>query len=144
MSDPKKNVGKIFKSLEKYFDPGAGRIKVKSRPVLVIGYERNATSYLNIDYETLPISSLGNFEPDPDFDILLSQQIQSKLGLTKTSYIRTHKTSWNHCKNMTIDAEIGDLKKEFPALFDKILELNGKWVSDRNKANLIEKQENAI
>ncbi|RRJ62385.1 hypothetical protein EHV15_05040 [Paenibacillus oralis] len=141
MSDPKENVGKIFKSLEKYFDPGAGRIKVKSRPVLVIGYERNATSYFNIDYETLPISSLGNFEPDPDFDILITQQTQTKLGLNKTSYIRTHKTAWNHCKNMAIDAEIGDLKSEFPALFEKILKLNEKWVSDRNTANLTEEQE---
>lgn len=141
MSDPKENVGKIFKSLEKYFDPGAGRIKVKSRPVLVIGYERNATSYYNIDYETLPISSLDNFEPDPDFDILITQPTQGKLGLNKASYVRTNKTGWNHCKHMAIDEEIGDLKSEFPMLFEQILKLNQKWVSDRNTANLTEEQE---
>ncbi|MEF2966083.1 hypothetical protein V3851_09595 [Paenibacillus sp. M1] len=141
MSDPKTNVGKIFKSLEKYFDPGAGKIKVKSRPVLVIGYEKNATSYFNIDYETLPISSLGNIDPDPEFDILISQETQSKLGLTKTSYIRTHKTSWNNCKNMAIDNEIGDLKGEFPGLFEELLKLNEKWVSERNSINLIKTQE---
>lgn len=142
MSDPKNNVGKIFKSLEKYFDPKAGKIKVKSRPVLVIGYEKNVTSHLNIDYETLPISSIEKFDPDPDFDVLISYSIQEKLRLTKTCYIRTHKTSWNHCKNMAIDSVISDLKSEFPAIFEKILKLNEKWVCERNNACIPEGQGN--
>jgi len=141
LTDPKCNVGKIFKSLEKYFDPKAGRIKVKSRPVLVIGYEKHAPSYLNIDYELLPISSLNNIQPDPDFDLLIPPTTQNGLGLDKTSYIRTHKTTWNHCKHMKIDSEIGDLASEFPEMFEKILELNEKWVRDRNGSNIAKKQE---
>ncbi|MCM3739251.1 hypothetical protein M3210_03100 [Oceanobacillus luteolus] len=131
MSDPQNNIGKICKSLEKYFDAGAGRVRVKSRPVLIIGCEQNYTSPSDVDYEILPISKIDNFEPDEDFDVLLDEEDIQELSLHQVSYIRTHKTTWNHCRHMRVEDPIGDLKSTFPEKFDEIILKNHEWVLSR-------------
>jgi hypothetical protein len=139
LSSPKENVGKIVKSLEKFFDAQAGRIRVKSRPALIIGFESNYSSAFDVDYELLPISSLTNQTPDPTYDYLIDSQACGKFGLAQASYIRTHKTAWNHIKHMVINPPICDLKTVDPELFNKLLSLNEQWVINRtvtNKLNL--------
>ena len=81
MLAPEENVGKIFTSLEKYYDTGAGEIRTKFRPVLVIGCERNYSSPMNVDYELLPISKIDNHEPDPVFDVRIEGSLRQKLDL---------------------------------------------------------------
>lgn len=136
MSSPSDNVGKIVKSLEKYFDARAGRIRVKSRPALIIGFEPNITSPTDIDYELLPISSMSNQIPDHIYDYHIDNQSCFYYGLTQSSYIRTHKITWNHAKHMQINPPICDLISTDPGLFNKLLSLNEQWVTDRTKANI--------
>jgi len=135
--DPKKYVGKIVRSLEKYFDVDERRIKVKSRPSLIIGFEPNYTSLLDIDFELLPISKLSNKTPDKVYDYLVDGLLISKLGLNEKSYIRTNKTTWNNVKHMKIEQPIGDLKAVDPAIFNHLLTLNEQWVRTRTINNLV-------
>lgn len=131
MSDPQNNIGKICKSLERYFDVRAGKMRVKSRPVLIIGCEQNYSSASNIDYEILPISKIESFEPDDEFDLELNEEEIAELGLDYISYIRTHKTAWNHCKRMRVEEPIGDLKATYPEKFEDIMHKNHNWVTGR-------------
>lgn len=133
------NIGKICLSLEKYFDAGTGRIKVKSRPVLIIGYERNYISPQDVDYELLPISKIENFRPDDYYDVFLDEEKIKNLGLNNLSYIRSHKTTWNHCKHIRIQTPIGDLKHTYPDLFEEILKKNLEWVRKRTDSCLLHK-----
>ncbi|MDQ0412741.1 hypothetical protein [Mesobacillus stamsii] len=137
MLNPYDNVGKVCKSLEKYFDTRTGRIKVKSRPVLIIGFEDTYDNPIKIDYEVLPISSLANINPDPNFDFYLNEDTYNLIGLDRPSYIRSHKTSWTNVKNMRIDEMLGDLKQALPATFNSIIELNREWVNKRTNAHSI-------
>lgn len=136
MNNPLDNIGKICKSLEKYYDVQAGRIKIKSRPALIIGCEENYESPFNVDYELLPISKLSNTTPDDEYDFLLDEKKIIDLGLESPSYIRSQKTTWNHCKRMKIELPIGDLKNTFPDLFEEILIKNHEWVTKRTNNNI--------
>lgn len=132
MAVPEDSIGRICKSLEKYFDTRTGRIRVKSRPVLIIGCEDDYDSPMNVDYELLPISTMKNQDPNSIYDLYLNDEICTCLGLKEACYIRTHKTTWNHVKHMDVQRPIGDLKSEYPELFIKVLNLNSQWVSRRN------------
>lgn len=102
MAVPEDSIGKICKSLEKYFDTRTGRIRVKSRPVLIIGCEDDYDSPMNVDYELLPISTMKNRDPNSIYDLYLNDEICTCLGLKEACYIRTHKTTWNHVKHMDV------------------------------------------
>lgn len=140
--DPQNLIGKICTSLEKYYDVASGRIRIKGRPVLIIGCEENAGSPMNIDYELLPFSSIENANPDPTYDILIDQHTYAKYGLDKECYLRTHKITWNHVKHLRIESFYCDLKQTDPDLFNKALYLNNQWVSTRTNKNLIYIEEN--
>lgn len=112
-------------------------MEVKSRPVLVIGFENTYDSPFKIDYEVLPISTMNNVTPDPDFDKMLESEQIFNLGLDRTSYVRTHKTSWSNVKNMKLEEPIGDLKLVYPSLFNEFLSLNQKWVNARTIGNVV-------
>jgi hypothetical protein len=131
---PEEKIGKICKSLEKYFDPKAGRIRVKSRPALIIGCEDDYVSPMNVDYEILPISTMKNRTPNPTYDEFLGDNKYDRLGLSEACYIRTHKTTWNHVRHMETQNPIGDLKAFNSELFTKILNLNNQWVTYRNNS----------
>lgn len=138
MSDPKGNIGKICKSMEKYYDIVEKKMKVKSRPALIIGCEPDYASPMNIDYELLPISTLKNITPNKTYDFLLEGELHTKLGLTQICYIRTHKITWNHVKNMIIDEPLGSLADVDPSLFNDILGLNKNWVLSRNESSMLD------
>lgn len=144
MLEPRENVGKICISLEKYFDVNTNRIRVKPRPMLIIGFEEVYNSPYDIDYELLPISKINSFEPDQNYDIYLDENKIQQLGLNYLSYIRSHKTTWNHCRHMRIDSPIGDLKSTYPDLFEKIMLKNHQWVQNRTNNNITKPLENAI
>ena len=136
LRDPIENIGKICKSLEKFFDTRTGKISVKSRPVLVIGCEDSYHSPVDVDYEILPISRLQNIIPDEEYDIFLKDGTYEKFGLKNPCYIRTHKVSWNHAKHMKIEDPIGDMKEVNPKMFNLILQKNLDWVRARNIKNV--------
>ncbi|PJH91885.1 hypothetical protein [Bacillus sp. SN1] len=138
MSDPINNIGKIFTSLEKYYDTRARKIKVKARPVLVIGFEDDCPNPMSIDYEILPISTLKQRLPHPKHDIHIDSGLKNKLGLNEECYIRTHKTSWSNVKNMRIESPVGNLKNEEYELFKETVMLNREWVVDRTNYRLEE------
>lgn len=131
LSSPYNFIGKIVKSLEKYFDAQEGTIKVKSRPVLIIGFERNYNSIRDIDFELLPFTTLNNQTPDMTYDYYIGDKLCVKLGLSHPCYLRTHKVSWNHVKHMDIISPIGDMLKVDPELFNEIIRLNKQWVAER-------------
>lgn len=138
MPSPKDNVGKIVTSLEKYFDAQAGRIRVKRRPALIIGYETTYRSQYDVDYELLPIASLTNTTPDPTYDYFIDAQLYQQLGLRQPSYIRSHKITWSHVKNLTIENPLCDLLTKYHQIFNDIIRLNEQWVIRRTKANVHE------
>lgn len=109
-------------------------MKIKSRPVLIIGCEHDdPTRFTDVDYEFLFFSKLDNTTPDPLYDYEVNLELKTKLGLKGPGgYIRSHKTSWNHIKHMKFDRSLNSLKEVEPELFDKLLSLNEKWVLDRN------------
>jgi len=131
MSDPGENVGKICLSFEKYHNARTGKLDVKSRPVLIIGYEDNNDTYINMDYEILPISKIGNFDPHPEYDFELNQDDIKNLGLDYLSYIRSHKTTWSNCKHMRVESPLSDMKSIYPYLFNEIVRKNHEWVLNR-------------
>ncbi|MGO0058672.1 hypothetical protein ACTID9_01165 [Brevibacillus fluminis] len=133
---PKDNVGKIVSLLEKFFDAQAGRMSVKRRPALIIGYETNFRSIHDVDYELLPISSLSNTMPDPTYDYFVDDQLYQQLSLTQPSYIRTHKITWSHVKNLRIENPICDLININHNIFNSILQLNEQWVTRRTKKSI--------
>ena len=135
--DPRDNLGKICKCLEKYFNARTGKMEVKSRPVLVIGFEDTYDSPFKVDYEILHISTLKNIAHDPTYDMLLETDHISTLGLNSTSYVRTHKTSWSNVKSMLLDKPIGDLKLSYPGLYNEYLALNQKWVNARTIDSIV-------
>ncbi|WP_227002681.1 hypothetical protein [Salicibibacter kimchii] len=132
MTTPEGNIGLICRSLEKYYDTRAGEMKVKRRPVLIIGCEDDYIRPKNVDYELVYISTLPNKDPHPTYDYPVLDDFHIELGLDRPSYIRTHKHTWNHAKFITYQDPISDLGREHPELFKEILNLNTKWMEKRN------------
>lgn len=140
MRKVEENIGKICVSLEKFFNTETKKLEVKKRPVLIIGHEREYNSPFNVDYELLPLSKIENTTPDEYYDIQLDYEKIKTLNLNYLSYIRSHKTTWNHCKHLRIEEPISDLKKTYPELFEEILEKNLEWVQKRTLSYLPSKQ----
>ncbi|MCM3616663.1 hypothetical protein M3936_03610 [Sutcliffiella horikoshii] len=138
MPEPKDVVGKICKCLTKYYNVRKRAMDVKSRPVLIIGYEDSYTSKMNIDYEYIPLSRVGASDPHEIYDELIDGDLRLNLNLSSDSYLRTHKTSWEHVKQLIVDQPIGDLKVVNPELFDKILKKNEQWVVARTGRHLLQ------
>ncbi|RKL68124.1 hypothetical protein CR203_06450 [Salipaludibacillus neizhouensis] len=125
--DPRKNVGNIVKALEKFYNTRTGSMDVKARPVLIIGCEDTFHNPLNIDYEILPFSEICSFKPDINYDIHIDSNTIKLYNLTKQCYLRSHKTSWIHSKNIRLESPICNLYEIDYELFQKILELNNQW-----------------
>ncbi|HDR7517148.1 hypothetical protein [Bacillus mobilis] len=135
--DPKYNVGKICKVLEKYYDVSQRRMATKARPALIIGYEPNYSSGLNVDYEVVTISKCDKVTPDETYDIEISSTDRLNLGLTNDSYFRSHKTSWCNVRQVRVEEPIGDLKSYSKDIFNQILQTNHSYVTNRTNENLV-------
>ena len=78
----------------------------KSRPVLIIGQADTS------DYIVLPISRITNrHNLDSYYDVEINPSNVPLMGLTSTSYIRTHKQSIVHSGELT--RQITDFKNEY-------------------------------
>ncbi|WP_200416430.1 hypothetical protein [Virgibacillus salexigens] len=137
MHDPEQNVGKIYRAYVKYFDTKDRRMKTKSRPVLIVGFEDDYDSPMNIDYEVLSFSSMKRRKPNPIYDVSLDGKYE-KFGLNESCYIRTNKIEWIHVKHMEIEDPIGELRSIDPELFETALKLNEQWVVRRTRNHLVQ------
>lgn len=132
MLEPIDAVGKIVKSMEKYFNTKTGKIDVKSRPSLIIGFELDYNDKRDVDYELMPIATLKYITPDKTYDYKIEGDLRLSLGLDQDCFVRSHKITWNNVKHMKLHRPIGDLKALDPKLFRHLLLLNEKWVTSRN------------
>lgn len=106
-------IGEIRKVITPYYDLRCKRMKLKSRPALIL-------KELNGDYVILPISRITHRENvDKEYDIFVTTANYSLLKLNNDSYIRTNKqTIVNHAD---VGDMISDLKVSYPELFDVII-----------------------
>lgn len=94
--------------------------RIKARPVLIIGEQRNN------DYTVLPVSSVTKRENlDLEYDIEISPQKYPAINIDHTSYVRTHKQMPIH--KASLGREIADIKKVYPNLFREILAKKEQW-----------------
>ena len=107
---PESYIGKIYKVRFPYFDISTGANKFKSRPMLIIGIEKNIFS---CDFVVLPVSSVSN--PDnvsADFDKKITGEDCQTLNLIRDpSYIRVHKQGTANSNDVDRNGLICDLKK---------------------------------
>lgn len=108
-------IGEIRKALTPFYDQHAGRVSVKSRPVLVIAQADTD------DYVVLPVSTVSHRQNiDPVYDIEINPVDYPHSNLTRVSYVRTHKQTIVH--RGSIADKICDLKSEYQDLYLKIVE----------------------
>lgn len=107
-------IGQIYTSATKFYDKAAKCMRVKGRPVLVVGGPRNN------DYTVLPISSISiPYNLDSEYDVPIDDLHRARLNLQKKCYVRTHKQLTVHYAMLT--KFIGDLKKDDEELYLNIL-----------------------
>jgi len=108
-------IGEIRKILLPFYDIKMHRMSVKSRPALVIAKADKE------DYVVLPVSRVTRQENrDPVYDIPVDPQAFPLLGLTACSYVRTHKQTIAHIRE--ISDKIGDMKTDYEELYLSILQ----------------------
>lgn len=132
MLDPSQRVGKIYIGLFHYFDAVKKEMDVKKRPLLIVGFETQGDSPLNVDYEVMVISTMSNTTPTL-YDIPLMEEKRSTVGLNSDSYLRTHKINWIHARNLRIERSVGDLKYHYYDDFQQAVLKNEEWVFSRNE-----------
>lgn len=123
--NPKDYIGKITTSRLPFYDSNADRVKYKSRPVLIIGVEKNS---FPCDFNVLPVSTISKgINRHFEFDYELDQNKCTKLSLNKyPSFIRVHKQST--CYSTDINRKIiCDLMKIDCDIYKDIKELQGKF-----------------
>ena len=107
--------GFICYSTFPYFDISTHKNQFKKRPVLVLAKADSG------DYNVLPISTITATQHiDADYDIKVDPLNYPKLKLSKVSYVRIHKQSTAYESSLSF---VSDMKKEYPDLFLKILEI---------------------
>ena len=107
--------GFICYSTFPYFDISTHKNQFKKRPVLVLAKADSG------DYNVLPISTItASQHIDVDYDIKVDPLNYPKLKLSKVSYVRIHKQSTAYESSLSF---VSDMKKEYPDLFLKILEI---------------------
>lgn len=107
--------GFICYSTFPYFDISTRKNQFKKRPVLVLAKADSG------DYNVLPISTITATQHiDADYDIKVDPLNYPKLKLSKVSYVRVHKQSTAYESSLSF---VSDMKKEYPDLFLKILEI---------------------
>ena len=107
-------IGKAYVSVFQFYDNKAKKMSFKRRPVLIVG---KADSN---DCVILPISRITNPNNiDNDYDVPIEIADVPLMNLTQKSYIRTHKQSVVHARELT--KEIVDFKKEYEEIYLTVL-----------------------
>lgn len=110
-------VGDIRTSRFKFFNVKTNRLEFKSRPILIIGCEKETGS---CDFTVLPISSISNpANIIPEFDIFISRQSFPNLGLTRDSFCRTSKVSTVNSNDVGVQ-RISSLSDSYPELYKDV------------------------
>jgi hypothetical protein len=133
LSAPENHIGLLCVAIEKYFDVNTGQVSAKRRPVLIIGYDNCETNPMKVDYEVLWISKLSKGPINDTYDFEISGDLQNKIKLDHSSYIRSHRISWINRRQLRIESPISNLKELDPDLLWEIIESNYEWVSSRKK-----------
>lgn len=116
----KTSVGKVCWSVFPYYDAANRSMSFKRRPVLIVGDESEN------DYTVLPISSITRRENlNPEYDVEVDPLRYPLLGLSRRSYVRTHKQIPVH--KAEIVSETGDMKGDYEELFLSVLLLRDRW-----------------
>ncbi|MFC4771591.1 type II toxin-antitoxin system PemK/MazF family toxin [Enterococcus hermanniensis] len=117
MSSNSQFIGELRTSRFKYFDVKTNKLAFKSRPVLIVGCEKEVGP---CDFTVLPVSTISNpANIIPDFDIFISMQEFPTLNLSRDSYCRTSKVSTVHSKDVGTK-KIATLKDIYPELYHEI------------------------
>lgn len=107
-------IGKIYSSIFPYYDIHTNTKSFKKRPVLIISDSRNN------DFTVLPISTVSKKENlDSEYDFKICPADYPQLNLQKVSYIRVHKQTTVHKKEL--GQEISDFKAEYEEAFLEVL-----------------------
>lgn len=110
-------IGELRTSRFKYFDVRTNSLAFKSRPILIVGCEKESGP---CDFTVLPISTISNpANVIPGFDIFISKQTFPVLNLSRDSYCRASKVSTVHSKDVGT-ARIASLKDAYPELYQEI------------------------
>lgn len=111
-------IGKIYTAEIEYYDTRAGSYSRKYRPVLIISMPLG----LDNDFTVLPVSTISRADMrDAKFDYFIEHSKYSKLTFSKDCYIRTHKQTQVHRKDLNANRCIGDLKNDYPNVFLDIM-----------------------
>lgn len=120
---PQELINKIVYTSFPYFDIHSKKKKYKSRPVLIIGAEKKK---FECDLTMLPISSVSKKEhlnSNFDINIGLKECPDFKCITQDECYVRTHKQSTVHSKDIITSKKFDDLEVEYS---EKIVEIKEK------------------
>ena len=107
-------IGKAYVSTFPFYNKNSCKMEFKNRPVLVVG-QADLT-----DYVILPISRVTNSANlDSDYDFKITQKDVPLMNLKQTSYIRTHKQSVVHVRELT--RELIDFRTEYPEIYVEVI-----------------------
>lgn len=107
-------IGKAYVSTFPFYDNKTGLMSFKNRPVLIVGRADNS------DYVVLPISRVTNQNNlDSYYDVPIDTADVPLMNLKQKSYIRTHKQSVIHVRELT--KEIVDFKTEYTDIYLDVL-----------------------
>lgn len=107
-------IGKAYVSTFPFYDSRTRKMSFKSRPVLIVGKADSD------DYIVLPISRVTNTANlDSNYDLMLDPIKVPMMNLKQCSYVRTHKQSVIHAKELT--KEIVDFKNVYEDIYLEII-----------------------
>ena len=119
-------IGKVYNVVVPYFERKSNRTLVKARPCMILDVPKNNDK----EYVILPISSsLDKKYYDEHFDTLICKKDYQKIKLLKDSYIRSHKQTIAYESNIDFKHCLGDIKSDYPELFNIILHKYITWMT---------------
>ena len=112
-------LGTIRSSRYPYYDSNSNMIAFKNRPILILKVENE---YGNTDVTAIPVSKISDDKRIiVGYDIKVEKHKYPLLNLKENvSYIRTSKVTTINSGSIGVN-HISDLRKEYPALFDEIV-----------------------
>lgn len=122
---PQDYIGKITTSKIPFYDNKSGEMKMKKRPVLIIGAEKEV---FPCDFNVLPVSTITFKEHiNPLFDYEIEAEKCQIMNLKKSpSYIRVHKQSTCHSRNVD-KRYFCDLVYDYNDIYTEIIDLHSKF-----------------
>lgn len=116
--NPQEFIGKITTSRFPFYNIRKNEMEYKSRPVLIIGSEKNS---FPCDFNVLHISTITRKQHiSPEYDYELNEKQCRDLNLRSfPSYVRTHKQSTCYSSDVS-KKTICDVLNDFPDIYEEI------------------------